>query len=76
MTVPFNAPIILFTTNNPKPAYEVVRLLINKVIVLTESKKLGPGYKRVKLHKALTYTKLKKQNNNTQTVKHLKNALE
>ncbi|MFA7398426.1 MAG: hypothetical protein WC046_08080 [Candidatus Bathyarchaeia archaeon] len=54
-------------------ACEVVKLLINKAIILTEHKRPEkPRYKQVKLHKALTYTKLKDQNNNTQTVKHLK----
>jgi hypothetical protein len=46
---------------------EVVKLLINKAIVPAKPKRPGtPGYKQAKLHKALTYTKLKNQNNNTE----------
>lgn len=54
-------------------ACEVVRLLVNKAIVPAEPKRRGnPGYGRVKAIRTLVYARLKKLDNDTRIVEHLK----
>ena len=54
-------------------ACEVVRLLINKAIVPAEPKRRGnPGYGPVKALRTLVYARLKRLDNDTRLVKHLK----
>ncbi len=54
-------------------ACEVVRLLVNKAIVTAEPKRRGnPGFGRVKAIRILVYARLKKLDNDTRVVEHLK----
>lgn len=54
-------------------ACEVVRLLVNKAIVPAEPKRRGnPGFGRVKAIRILVYARLKKLDNDTRIVEHLK----
>jgi hypothetical protein len=54
-------------------ACEVVRLFINKAIVPAEPKRRGnPGYGRVKALRVLVYARLKRLDNDTRVVEHLK----
>jgi hypothetical protein len=54
-------------------ACEVVRLLVNKAIVSAEPKRRGnPGYGRVKALRVLVYARLKRLENDTRIVEHLK----
>lgn len=54
-------------------ACEVVRLLVNKAIVPAEPKRPGnPGYGRVKALRVLIYARLKRLDNDTRIVEHLK----
>jgi len=57
-------------------ACEVVRLLVNKAIVPAEPKRRGtPGYGRVKALRVLIYARLKRLDNDTRIVEHLKKHL-
>jgi len=54
-------------------ACEVVRLLVNKAIVPAEPKRRGnPGYGRVKALRILVFARLKRLDNDTRVVEHLK----
>ena len=54
-------------------ACEVVRLFVNKAIVPAELKRRGnPGYGRVKALRILVYARLKRLDNDTRIVEHLK----
>lgn len=54
-------------------ACEVVRLIVNKAIVPTEPKRPGnPGYGQVKALRILVYARLKKLENDTRIIEHLK----
>ena len=54
-------------------ACEVVRLFVNKAIVPAEPKRRGtPGYGRVKALRILVYARLKRLENDTRIVEHLK----
>ena len=54
-------------------ACEVVRLFVNKAIVSAEPKRRGnPGYGRVKALRVLVYARLKRLENDTRIVEHLK----
>jgi hypothetical protein len=54
-------------------ACEVVRLFVNKAIVPAEPKRSGnPGYGRVKALRVLVYARLKRLENDTRIVEHLK----
>jgi hypothetical protein len=54
-------------------ACEVVRLFINKAIVPAEPTRRGnPGYGRVKALRVLVYARLKRLDNDTRVVEHLK----
>ena len=54
-------------------ACEVVRLLVNKAIALSESKRRGNiGYGKVNALRVLIYARLKGLGNDTIAVKHLK----
>ena len=54
-------------------AYEVVRLFVNKIVVLAEPRRRGnPGYGRLKALRVLVYARLKGLENDTRIVEHLK----
>jgi transposase len=54
-------------------ACEVVRLLVNKAIVPAEPKRRGnPGFGRVKALRVLVFARLKRLDNDTRVVEHLK----
>jgi hypothetical protein len=54
-------------------ACEVVRLLVNKAIVPVEPKRRGtPGYGRIKALRVLVFARLKRLDNDTRVVEHLK----
>ena len=54
-------------------ACEVVRLFVNKAIVPAELKRRGnPGYGRVKALRILVYARLKRLDNDTRIIEHLK----
>jgi transposase len=54
-------------------ACEVVRLFVNKAIVPAEPKRRGnPGYGRIKALRVLVYARLKRLDNDTRLVEHLK----
>lgn len=53
--------------------YEVVRLLVNKAIVPAEPKRAGNSrFERVKALRVLVYARLKRLENYTRVVEHLK----
>jgi hypothetical protein len=57
-------------------ACELVRLIVNKAIVPTEPKRAGnPGYGQLKAVRVLVYSKLKRLQNDTRIVWHLKRHL-
>jgi IS5 family transposase len=54
-------------------ACEVVRLIVNKAIVPAEPKRRGtPGYGQVKALRVLVYARLKRLDNDTRIIEHLK----
>jgi transposase len=54
-------------------AYEVVRLIVNKTIVLAEPKRRGnPGYGQLKATRVLVYARLKELQNDTRIFWHIK----
>ena len=54
-------------------ACEVIRLFVNKAIVPTEPKRRGnPGYGILKALRILVYARLKRLDNDTRVVEHLK----
>src|SRR5208283_2024825 len=58
-------------------ACEVVRLFVNKAIVPAEPKRRGnPGYGRVKALRILVYARLKRLENDTRVVAHLKKHMD
>jgi len=58
-------------------ACEVVRLVVNKVVVSAEPKRRGnPGYGRLKAVRVLVYSRLKGLTNDTRIVEHLKRHLQ
>jgi hypothetical protein len=58
-------------------ACEIVRLLVNKAIVSVEPKRRGnPGYGRVKAIRVIVYARLKRLENDTRIVEHLKKHME